>query len=282
VSEMKCLYCREVGQPSRTIEHFIPERLGEGHPFTLPVGVVCDRCQNWASHHVAPAIWNSDIVLRHWLFWFHVPGKHGKAGVMRGKSGDVFAPSTVKITMSDDERTTNQMDRDELFLSRSIYKMALGALSWNTSLERALAPEYDSIGRALRTGRFLPYRRAIGRWIDQGVGIATHVAMEGAVVGIQLYAVTYWACLRPESASSAFDALEPVPGARTVLKIDHGPLPRGRHTTAKQIGGPNRIAVEWIEFDSDGWITPDSIFNPPAAVQILPQDSPGWREPTSG
>lgn len=280
----KCLYCREVDQVSTTLEHFIPERLGEGHPFTLPVGAVCDRCQNWASHDVDLAIWEADIVLRHWLGWFQVPGKRGKIGVLTGKPGDVFDPKGRMLTMSPDERTESQKDRDELFFSRAIYKIALGALARSVSLERALAPEFDPIGRELRSGSFLPYRRAVGRWIDQGVGMATQVLAGGKVVAIQLYAVTYWACLVHGGAQSAFEALDPLPGSRIVLAPDHGPIGEGMHPMVKQDFFQDRVVltVTAVKFGAGGLIDPQSFLFPGPPIQVLPQDSPGWRDGTSG
>ena len=194
MGEHRCLYCRAV-RPAGTVEHFIPERLGWGHPFTLPVGAVCDRCQNWASQDVDPAIWTGDIVLRTWLWWFQVPGKRGRLGRLSGDTGDMFDPKAMSATMPPDTRTDNDKHRDELFFSRAVHKMALGAIAWDLSLERALDPIFDPVALTMRQGAFLPYGRAIGRWVDEGAGIAVRVFPGDSIVAIQLYAVTYWAFL---------------------------------------------------------------------------------------
>ncbi|WP_395445858.1 HNH endonuclease [Caulobacter sp. UC70_42] len=43
---MRCLFCKADSSRSRSVEHAIPEALGN-RSFVLPAGVVCDGCNNY-------------------------------------------------------------------------------------------------------------------------------------------------------------------------------------------------------------------------------------------
>ncbi len=44
----RCIFCHEESSTSKSIEHIIPESLGNKHHF-LPKGYVCDKCNNYFS-----------------------------------------------------------------------------------------------------------------------------------------------------------------------------------------------------------------------------------------
>lgn len=48
---MRCVFCKQDSSGSRSIEHIIPQSLGNAL-HTLPVGVVCDHCNNYFSKEV--------------------------------------------------------------------------------------------------------------------------------------------------------------------------------------------------------------------------------------
>lgn len=43
---MKCIFCSKISGDSKTVEHIIPESLGNTE-YILPKGVVCDKCNNY-------------------------------------------------------------------------------------------------------------------------------------------------------------------------------------------------------------------------------------------
>lgn len=43
---MKCIFCKQDAADSKSVEHVIPESLGN-KSFILPAGVVCDKCDNY-------------------------------------------------------------------------------------------------------------------------------------------------------------------------------------------------------------------------------------------
>lgn len=73
---MRCLFCKNDSSTSRTVEHIIPESLGNvSH--TLPPGVVCDQCNNYFSHGVEkPFLESAPLLLLR--FEQAVPSKRGK------------------------------------------------------------------------------------------------------------------------------------------------------------------------------------------------------------
>jgi len=64
---MRCLFCKCDSSSSRSVEHVIPESLGN-HSLTLPPGVVCDNCNNYFSRKVEKPFLESGAVL---LLRFH-------------------------------------------------------------------------------------------------------------------------------------------------------------------------------------------------------------------
>lgn len=47
----QCIFCGEDSSSSKSVEHIIPESLG-GNKHILPVGVVCDKCNNYFAREV--------------------------------------------------------------------------------------------------------------------------------------------------------------------------------------------------------------------------------------
>jgi hypothetical protein len=46
-----CIFCKSDSSTSRSIEHIIPESLGNTD-HVLPVGIVCDSCNNYLAREV--------------------------------------------------------------------------------------------------------------------------------------------------------------------------------------------------------------------------------------
>lgn len=49
--EKRCIFCAEDSSNSKSVEHIIPESLG-GKIHTLPLGIVCDKCNNYFAREV--------------------------------------------------------------------------------------------------------------------------------------------------------------------------------------------------------------------------------------
>lgn len=72
----RCLFCRDDTTSSRSVEHVLPESLGNTTAI-LPAGVVCDGCNNYFARKVEAPLLGSDpvLALRHFE---RVPNKRGR------------------------------------------------------------------------------------------------------------------------------------------------------------------------------------------------------------
>jgi hypothetical protein len=63
---VRCLYCKESSESSRSVEHVVPESLGNA-TMILPRGAVCDGCNNYFSRKVEAPFLTSPLIqaLRH-------------------------------------------------------------------------------------------------------------------------------------------------------------------------------------------------------------------------
>lgn len=73
---MRCIYCKERSDASRSVEHVIPQSLGN-QTLVLSPGVVCDGCNNYFARKVEKPFLDAPLirVLRHRQF---LPGKRGR------------------------------------------------------------------------------------------------------------------------------------------------------------------------------------------------------------
>lgn len=73
---MRCLFCKENSSFAKSIEHIIPESLGN-KTFTLPRGYVCDKCNNYLAREVEkPFLEREDMRLLR--FQEDIPSKKNK------------------------------------------------------------------------------------------------------------------------------------------------------------------------------------------------------------
>ncbi len=58
---MKCVFCGENSEDSKSVEHIIPESMGN-KKYTLPRGCICDKCNNYFSSAIeGPVLAYEDI-----------------------------------------------------------------------------------------------------------------------------------------------------------------------------------------------------------------------------
>lgn len=59
---MKCIFCKSTTNPFTSVEHIIPESIGNKEHI-LPKGIVCDPCNNYFSRKVENKFINSEVLL---------------------------------------------------------------------------------------------------------------------------------------------------------------------------------------------------------------------------
>lgn len=79
---MRCVFCKSDSSHSRSVEHIIPESLGNlSH--ILPPGVVCDKCNNYFATKVEKPFLETDAI-RQLRFQQSVRNKRGRVPEMEG------------------------------------------------------------------------------------------------------------------------------------------------------------------------------------------------------
>ncbi|MBY3125544.1 HNH endonuclease [Rhizobium laguerreae] len=78
----KCIFCRGDATQSRSIEHIVPESLGN-FEHTLPPGIVCDRCNNYFARKIEGPLLETEY-FRHLRSMMAVPNKRGRIPPMSG------------------------------------------------------------------------------------------------------------------------------------------------------------------------------------------------------
>ena len=83
-----CIFCHETGTNFKSVEHIIPESLGNNSGrHVLPKGIVCDSCNNYFASSV------EGVVMGHISFQnlrarYQVPSKRGKIPFVKGYAHD--------------------------------------------------------------------------------------------------------------------------------------------------------------------------------------------------
>ncbi len=122
---MPCIFCRADASSSRSVEHIVPESLGN-QSRVLPAGTVCDRCNAYFAVKVEKPLLESA-----WLtsLRFHeaIPSKRGRIPTVVG----IHAESSVSVTACktvDGATDIIVNERDEDRLCRSLDKQGKGRL----------------------------------------------------------------------------------------------------------------------------------------------------------
>jgi len=88
---VRCIFCKLDSGGSRSVEHIVPESLGNKH-HVLPPGVVCDKCNNYFARKVEKPFLDSPAV-RSLRFHQAVPSKANRIPEMEA----VVAPDVPTI-----------------------------------------------------------------------------------------------------------------------------------------------------------------------------------------
>ena len=93
----RCIFCKQDSSTSITIEHIIPEALGN-KDHILPPGVVCDDCNNYFARKVEGPLLDSDY-FRHLRFRNVVANKEGRIPTIKA----LCLPDRILVEIMRDE-----------------------------------------------------------------------------------------------------------------------------------------------------------------------------------
>ena len=95
---MRCVFCKECSDSSRSVEHIMPEALGNKN-HTLPPGWVCDNCNNYFAREVEKPFLDT-LYGRSSRFSMSVANKKGRIPTVLGLH--LQSRLTVEIAKNDD------------------------------------------------------------------------------------------------------------------------------------------------------------------------------------
>ena len=82
---LRCIFCKRASEDNRSVEHIIPESLGNS-AHVLPSGIVCDQCNQYFARKVERQILESAMFM-HLRSGMEVPSKRGRIPAWRPSDG---------------------------------------------------------------------------------------------------------------------------------------------------------------------------------------------------
>src|SRR5687768_18410135 len=95
---MDCLFCERSSIDSKSVEHIIPESLGNT-VYILPVGVVCDKCNNYFSREIEGPLLSHNFFRQK----RHCLGILSKKGRIPDEKGFIIDPVDAEVAFSKDK-----------------------------------------------------------------------------------------------------------------------------------------------------------------------------------
>lgn len=177
---MRCLFCKADSSNSKSVEHIVPESLGNKNQI-LSKGVVCDSCNNYFAHKI------EKVVLE--MPYFQslrgrkmIENKKGKIPRISGFTKDKniiefsFSPSKSSIIdiVTKDEKILNfnklyvpiipEPPRDNLHVSKFIGKIAIEALANRVSTIKGWQDDFVDNEGLDELRNFVRYGKGYSIW----------------------------------------------------------------------------------------------------------------------
>lgn len=157
--EKVCIYCRKDSSNATSKEHIIPEALGCKE--TLPIGYVCDSCNNYFSNMDKNVLYNRYIGMR--VGTEEILGKKDKIrrqigerlrfpkkGALEIILGPVTIPAGTHHGMKLDFKLEQSKEFDELLFARGIHKIAFNWYAYRFGHRNALHSRFNNLRRYVR------------------------------------------------------------------------------------------------------------------------------------
>ena len=141
---MRCLFCKQDSSSAKSIEHIVPESLGN-KTFILPRGYVCDKCNNYFAREVEKPFLNQ-FDMRLLRFEQAIPNKKNKIPSIPGII--LSSPVTVRKDIIGGEIVTGIEMPPELFTD-IVNKQENTVLVLPALLDDTLPPQSPIVSRFL-------------------------------------------------------------------------------------------------------------------------------------
>ncbi len=124
---MRCIFCKQATSNSKSIEHIIPESLGNTE-YILPIGIVCDKCNNYIAREVEKPFLDS-LYIRERRFYASMTNKKDRIPPLDGFHPQSLTP--IQLIKLPDEKQISvgaAPDVDETRWIASFHKNKKGDL----------------------------------------------------------------------------------------------------------------------------------------------------------
>ncbi len=165
----ECLYCRQTNRSFCSVEHVIPESLGNtdsqfNRAIVLPKGVVCDHCNNGVLSFLDQALIKFDPIA--FMKTFHrIPSKSGALPSATFNNAKLSNPAPGHVVFESNSRKTFFHDGEGHIkvnfkgaqritpgyarrLTRALFKMTLGCM-YIDDPETAMSERFDPVRRMI-------------------------------------------------------------------------------------------------------------------------------------
>ncbi|MBP3710399.1 MAG: HNH endonuclease [Treponema sp.] len=132
---MRCLFCKQDSSNTRSVEHIIPESMGN-KKLILPLGYVCDKCNNFFARKVEKPFMDIDNI-KLWRAYESLLNKKGRAAVFDAS----FNSERVSISFDDKEpfcfRIMSSKDFDNI-VKNGNGKLSIPIFTNETKIENSI------------------------------------------------------------------------------------------------------------------------------------------------
>jgi len=163
----ECLYCRQTPRKFTSVEHVIPESLGNtdsayNRAIVLPKGAVCDHCNNGALSQLDQALIRFDAIS--WMKTSHgIPSKSGALPSSTFNNAKLSMPAPGQLLFESNSKKTFRPDGKGNFkinfrgsqrmtpgyarkLTRALFKMTMGCM-YIDNPQLAMSDRFDPVRR---------------------------------------------------------------------------------------------------------------------------------------
>lgn len=151
---MNCIYCHNDSTNSKNKEHIFPANLGIDE--TLPIGCVCDKCNNYFAKMDETVLYNSYISLN--VIADQIPARNGKSRACLGRfeylENREFKINFVATISPGMDQVTLKMKQprefNEFVFIRGIHKIAFNCFANQFGQKECMNSKFDKIAKYIR------------------------------------------------------------------------------------------------------------------------------------
>jgi hypothetical protein len=144
---MRCIFCKQDSSHSRSVEHIMPESIGNKRR-TLPPSVVCDKCNNYFARKVEQPLLGHHS-MRNLRGWYRVPSKKGKSPSVVGWIGGTEVGIGLSVDSNGRLRVDPERERDRNTLDEVLGPGPSGNLQTSLLFKFEMDPPKREMSRFL-------------------------------------------------------------------------------------------------------------------------------------